>query len=229
VTFCHNIANGINININDENAVVVLVYIDDVVKQFTDTLNQKVQSNNNYYDIPTTYKITVGEIARLIYSFKDSRNTRQIADLSDEFTKKLYATYLSYLPEDKFSYPLKMNIDDRGSFTEFIRTPDRGQVSVNISKPGVTKGNHWHQTKNEKFLVVKGNGVIKFRQIGTDKVIEYNVRGEKLEVVDIPIGYTHSIQNTGNDDMVTVMWASEQFDPDKPDTIYEEVIDEANR
>jgi len=218
-TFCHNIANDTDITINDPNATVTLVYIDDVVQEFIN--NKKVDSG--YYEIESTYKLTVGEIAKLIYSFKESRNTRQIADLSDEFTKKLYSTYLSYLPDDKFNYPLKMNIDDRGSFTEFIRTPDRGQVSVNISKSGITKGNHWHKTKNEKFLVVNGSGIIKFRQIGNDKVIEYHVSGEKLEVVDIPPGYTHNIINTGNEDMITIMWANEQFDPDKPDTIFEEV------
>ena len=139
------------------------------------------------------------------------------------FEKKLYSTYLSYLPRDQFSYPLKMNIDNRGSFTEFIKTPDRGQVSINISKPGIIKGNHWHHTKNEKFLVVSGKGVIRFRRIDSEEVNEYNVSGEKLEVVDIPIGYTHSIINTGDIDMVTVMWANEQFDKDKPDTIFLEV------
>ena len=222
-TFCHNIASGLDIQINAPNASVTLAYIDDVVQQFISALSGKAQINDKYCEIPSAHKTTVGEIADLIYSFKESRNTREVADLSDGFTKKLYATYLSYLPQDQFSYPLKMNIDDRGSFTEFIRTPERGQVSVNISKPGITKGNHWHNTKNEKFLVVKGNGIIKFRRISDDKVIEYHVSGENLEVVDIPPGYTHSIMNTGEDDMVTIMWASECFDPNKPDIIHEEV------
>ena len=134
------------------------------------------------------------------------------------FEKKLYSTYLSYLPEDAFAYDLNMHCDDRGSFTEFLRTPERGQVSVNISKPGIVKGNHWHHTKNEKFLVVKGEGIIRFRQIFSDQVIEYRVSGEKLQVVDIPCGYTHNIENVGEGEMVTVMWANEAFDPEHPDT-----------
>jgi UDP-2-acetamido-2,6-beta-L-arabino-hexul-4-ose reductase len=143
--------------------------------------------------------------------------------LSDVFTAKLYATYLSYLPKDEFAYPLKMNCDQRGSFTEMIRTHDRGQVSVNISKPGITKGNHWHHTKNEKFIVVSGRGVIRFRKIGEKDVIEYPVSGDEIRAVDIPTGYTHNITNTGDTDMITVMWASECFDPGHPDTFYEEV------
>jgi UDP-2-acetamido-2,6-beta-L-arabino-hexul-4-ose reductase len=143
--------------------------------------------------------------------------------MGDPFTKKLYATYLSYLPEDKFSYPLKMNTDLRGSFTEFLKTPERGQVSVNISKPGITKGNHWHHTKNEKFLVVSGTGVIRFRKIGEEKVYEYFVSGDKLEVVDIPVGYTHNIENLGDTPMVTIMWACEPFDKERPDTYFIEV------
>ncbi|MEG0774550.1 MAG: capsular polysaccharide biosynthesis protein CapF, partial [Clostridium sp.] len=135
----------------------------------------------------------------------------------------LYSTYLSYLGEDDFKYPLKMNIDNRGSFTEFIKSNDRGQVSINISKPGITKGNHWHHTKNEKFLVVSGEGVIRFRKIDSDKIIEYKVSGKNLEVVDIPVGYTHNIINTGETDMVTVMWVNEIFDPERPDTMYLEV------
>ena len=146
-----------------------------------------------------------------------------IPDMKDAFTKKLYSTYLSYLPEKEFSYPLKMNIDNRGSFTEMFKSEERGQVSVNISKPGIIKGNHWHNTKNEKFIVVSGKGKIKFRKVGSDEVIEYNVSGDKLEVVDIPVGYTHSIENVGDTDMVTIMWANELFNPDKPDTYYLEV------
>jgi UDP-2-acetamido-2,6-beta-L-arabino-hexul-4-ose reductase len=143
--------------------------------------------------------------------------------MSDAFVKKLYSTYLSYLPKDEFSYNLKMNVDERGSFTEFIKTMDRGQVSVNISKPGITKGNHWHHTKNEKFLVVSGRGVIRLRKYDEDEVISYYVSGEKLEVVDIPPGYTHNIENLGDTDMVTIMWANEPFDPENPDTYSLEV------
>jgi UDP-2-acetamido-2,6-beta-L-arabino-hexul-4-ose reductase len=140
--------------------------------------------------------------------------------MSDPLTKKLYATYLSYLPEKGFSYPLKMNIDDRGSFTEILRTADRGQFSVNVAKPGITKGNHWHHTKNEKFLVVSGKGVIRFRKVGSSEVTEYFVSGDKLEVVDIPTGYTHNIENIGDTDLVTFMWCNECFDPDHPDTVF---------
>ena len=143
--------------------------------------------------------------------------------MSNPFIKKLYSTYLSYLPEDKLSYELKMNVDNRGSFTEFIKTLDRGQVSINIIKPGITKGNHWHHTKNEKFLVAYGEGVIRFRKIDSQEIIEYKVSGDKLEVVDIPPGYTHNIENVGKTDMVTVMWANEPFDPENPDTYYLEV------
>ena len=147
-----------------------------------------------------------------------------IPNMGDCLTKKLYSTYLSYLPKDKFSYFLKMNVDNRGSFTEFLKTSDRGQVSVNISKPGITKGNHWHHTKNEKFLVVSGKGVIKFRKVDNDEIIEYHVSGEKLEVVDIPTGYTHNIINLSEtEDMVTVMWVNEIFNPNIPDTYFLEV------
>jgi len=143
--------------------------------------------------------------------------------MKDEFVKKLYATYLSYLPTDKLNYPLKMYIDDRGSFTEIIRTPDRGQFSVNIIKKGMIKGNHWHHTKNEKFLVVSGKGIIRLRCADRNKVIEYTLSGEKLEVIDIPPGYTHNVENIGETDLVTFMWASECFDPEKPDTYFEKV------
>jgi len=143
--------------------------------------------------------------------------------MNNSFTKKLYSNYLTYLPKDKFAYDLKMNIDNRGSFTEFIKTIDRCQVSVNISKPGITKGNHWHHTKTEKFLVVYGKGVIRFRKIDETKILEYYVSGDKLQVVDIPPGYTHNIENLSEVDMVTIMWANETFDPDNPDTHYLEV------
>lgn len=223
-TFCHNIANDIEVWISDETKELNLVYIDDVVKGFVDELeNENRNLDSQYYHIKTTYSKTLGEIVGLLNCFKKNRETLRIPDMKDEFAKKLYSTYLSYLPEDKFSYPLKMNVDNRGSFTEFIKSDDRGQVSINISKPGITKGNHWHHTKNEKFLVVSGEGVIKFRKIDSDKIIEYKVSGKKLEVIDIPVGYTHNIINTGDTDMVTVMWVNEIFDPEKPDTIYLEV------
>ncbi len=222
-TFCNNIAHDLPITVNDPNVVMNLVYIDDVVKELINALNGKENSVGDFCEVPVVHTITLGEIVDMIYSFKNSREERSIPNMSDEFAKKLYSTYLSYLPTSQFSYPLKMNIDNRGSFTEFIKTPDRGQVSINISKAGIAKGNHWHHTKCEKFLVVSGSGVVKLRKIDSDEVVEYFVSGEKLEVVDIPTGYTHSIINTGDTDMVTVMWANEQFDKDKPDTIFLEV------
>ncbi|MHB1151405.1 MAG: capsular polysaccharide biosynthesis protein CapF [Eubacteriales bacterium] len=220
-TFCHNIANDLPISINDRSYVMTLAYIDDVVYELISTLTEKPV--RTYCSVPVTHTITLGKIADLICSFRASREDRSVPDMSDPFTKKLYATYLSYLPADNFSYPLKMNNDARGSFTEIIRTPDRGQFSVNISKPGITKGNHWHNTKNEKFTVVSGKGVIRFRKVSSSEVTEYFVSGDKIEAVDIPVGYTHNIENLGDTDMVTFMWCSECFDPEKPDTYYEEV------
>jgi UDP-2-acetamido-2,6-beta-L-arabino-hexul-4-ose reductase len=222
-TFCFNIANDLPVQINNPSTVLNLVYIDDVVESLMQNLDENDSNNEEYYKISKVYTVTLEKIVNLIYSFKNSRQDLLIPDMSDEFTKKLYSTYLSYLPGKKFSYALKMNTDPRGSFTEFVKTSDRGQVSVNISKPGITKGNHWHHTKNEKFLVVSGRGVIRFRDIHSEKVIEYFVSGEKLEVVDIPVGYTHNIENLADVDMVTIMWANEAFNSEKPDTYYLEV------
>ena len=223
-TFCYNIAHDLPITVNDRSVVMNLVYIDDVVTELIHALEGKANLRaDGFCAVPTVHTITLGDIADLIVSFRASRESRDVPDMGDAFAKKLYATYLSYLPEDQFSYPLKMNVDARGSFTEIIRTPERGQFSVNISKPGITKGNHWHHTKNEKFLVVSGKGVIRFRKVGEEKVLEYFVSGERLEVVDIPTGYTHNIENLGDTDMVTFMWASECFNPEKPDTYFLEV------
>lgn len=222
-TFCNNIARGLDIKVNDPEVIMNLVYIDDVVEEFIGALQGKEHIDNNFGYITTVHRIKLGEIVDLIYSFKESRKNLMLPNMKDEFSKKLYSTYLSYLPEDEFSYDVKMNIDNRGSFTELLKTAERGQVSVNISKPGITKGNHWHHTKNEKFIVVNGTGVIRFRKIDSEEIIEYNVSGDKIEVVDIPVGYTHNIENTGNTDMVTVMWANEIFNPNKPDTYFMEV------
>lgn len=222
-TFCYNIARDLDIQINNPEVELNLCYIDDVLDEFLRASEDNPTEEEQFCVVPVTYKMKLGELAELIQSFKESRKNLNIPDLGDSFTKKLYSTYLSYLPEDKFSYPLKMNTDNRGSFTEFIRTPERGQVSVNVSKPGITKGNHWHHTKNEKFLVVSGEGLIRFRRVDSNEIIEYKVSGEKSEVVDIPTGYTHSIVNMGNTDMVTIMWANECFDPENPDTYYLEV------
>ncbi len=222
-TFCNNIAHDLPIQVNDPNAALKLVYIDDVIASFAEALDGRPAPRDGFSTVEDVYNVTLREVVDLIQSFRQSRELRSIPDLSDPFTKKLYSTYLSYLRTDQFSYPLKMNIDQRGSFTEFIRTADRGQVSVNISKPGITKGNHWHHTKNEKFLVVCGRGLIQFRRVGSDEIVSYDVSGDKLEVLDIPVGYTHNITNTGTTDMVTVMWCNEAFDPDHPDTFFETV------
>lgn len=222
-TFCYNIAHDLPIQVNDPNVMMTLVYIDDVVDELISALAGNPMREGKYCKVQVEYKISLGEIVELIYSFRESRRNLQVPNMGDAFTKKLYATYLSYLPENNFSYPLKMNVDQRGSFTEFLKSPDRGQVSVNISKPGITKGNHWHHTKNEKFLVVSGKGVIRFRKIDEKEIHEYYVSGDQLEVVDIPVGYTHNIENLGDTDMVTIMWANEVFDPEKPDTFFLEV------
>ncbi len=222
-TFCHNIARGLPITVNDPETLLHLVYIDDVVDELLACLSHKEHVRDGYGYVPCVYDVKLGLIPRLLHSFKESRESLYLPDLSDGFEKKLYSTYLSYLEEDDFSYKLCPHKDNRGSFTEFVRSSDRGQVSVNISNPGIVKGNHWHNTKNEKFLVVKGEGVIRFRKIGTDSVKEYRVSGDDPTVVDIPCGYTHNIINVGEGEMITVMWANEAFDPDNPDTYYEEV------
>ncbi len=221
-TFCHNIANGLEITVNDPDAEVTFVYIDDICRAFMSCTGEK--GTDEILKVRPAFRETVGHVAELLYGFREDRTKHTAPYLAaDSFEKRLYSTYLSYLPENAFSYMLDMHEDARGSFTEFLRTDERGQVSVNVSRPGIVKGNHWHHTKNEKFLVVRGTGVIRFRKIGDDRIIEYPVSGEKLEVVDIPVGYTHNIENTGDDIMVTVMWASESFDPENPDTWYEEV------
>ncbi len=222
-TFCHNIARGLPIQVNEANPTLSLVYIDDLVKELANALNGKPNREGEYCAVREQYKVNLLDIVNMLYSFKESRENLYIPDMGDEFAKKLYATYLSYLPEDSFSHPLAMREDERGSFTELLKTPERGQVSINITKPGIAKGNHWHNTKNEKFIVASGQARISFRKIGTEEVITYDVSGEKIEAVDIPPGYTHSITNTGETDLVTVMWASEPFDPDNPDTYSEEV------
>lgn len=219
-TFCYNIAHGLEIKVNDPTVIMNLVYIDDVVDEFIKGIQGNENRISDICQVPVTYTSTLGKIAELIQSFKESRTSLQVPDMGNGLEKRLYSTYLSYLPEDEFSYPLKMNEDARGSFTEFIRTPERGQVSVNVSKPGIVKGNHWHHTKNEKFLVVHGRACIQFRKIDSDQVLEYRMSGDKMEVVDIPTGYTHNIINEGEDELVTVMWANEMFDSEHPDTYF---------
>lgn len=223
-TFCHNTAHNLPLRIDAPEKEITLVYIDDVVRSLLMCMNDSAQRNDEgFCTVSPEYTPSLQKIADLLLSFKEGRKKLQVPQLSDPFTSKLYATYLSYLPKDEFSYPLDMHSDYRGSFTEIIRTSDRGQFSVNISKPHITKGNHWHHTKNEKFCVVSGKGVIRFRNINDDEIIEYFVSGDKIEVVDIPAGYTHNIENLGDTDMVTFMWASEAFDPQHPDTYFLEV------
>lgn len=222
-TFCYNIARNLPIHVSDPSAIISLVYIDDLVDEMINALEGNENRVDSFCEVSIQYNITLGEIVDLIYSFKKSREDKSVPNMSHTFTKKLYSTYLSYLPKNQFCYELKMNIDHRGSFTEFLKTPDRGQVSVNISKPGITRGNHWHNTKNEKFVVVSGKGVIRFRKIDSDEVIEYFVSGEKMEVIEIPTGYAHNITNIGECDLITIMWANEIYDPEFSDTHYMEV------
>lgn len=223
-TFCNHIANDQPIRVNDPSAAMNLVYVDDVVDELIAALTGNEHWQGAYCVVPVVHTITLGEIVDLLYSFKEMPGNLGVPDLGDSFTKKLYSTYLSYLPKEKFSYPVEMKVDDRGSFTEIIRTPDRGQFSVNISKPGVIKGQHWHHTKNEKFVVVSGHGLIQLRKIGTDEVFDFEVSGEKIEVVEMIPGYTHNIINLSDtEEMVTFMWANESFDPNRPDTYFEEV------
>lgn len=222
-TWCHNISRDIPIEINNPTLEIEFAYIDDVVNEFLNRINQREISETGFYEIQNTDTVSLGELAEILYSFKQSRNNFLYPDFSTNFKHNLYSTYLSYMPEDQFSYPLKMNTDHRGSFTEILKSEINGQVSVNISKPGITKGQHWHHTKNEKFLVVSGVGVIRFRNIFNDEVIEYHVSGETMEVVDIPPGYTHNIENLGDTNLVTIMWANELFDVENPDTYYLEV------
>ncbi|MDL2214185.1 NAD-dependent epimerase/dehydratase family protein [Clostridia bacterium OttesenSCG-928-O13] len=229
-TFCHNIARGLPIEVRDPAYSLPLCYVDDVVDNFIARMNPATplaprfeREGGFYLGVEPLYEVTLGWLAGTIRSFAHTRKSLGLPDMSDGITKKLWATYLSFLPEEDFSYPLAMNVDARGSFTEFLRTYEHGQVSVNVAKPGVVKGNHWHDTKNEKFLVVAGRGIIRFRAVGGTAVIEYPVSGEEMQVVDIPPGYTHNIENLGDTDLITVMWASEPYNEDSPDTHFEEV------
>ncbi|MBQ7037066.1 MAG: NAD-dependent epimerase/dehydratase family protein [Clostridia bacterium] len=221
-TFCHNMARDLPITVNDRSHKMHLAYIDDVVDALLGLLEGKAEYDGDYCIVPTTYHTTLGEIVEIIEACKECRKSLYVPNMQG-LSMKLYATYLSYIPPEKMAYPLTKHTDDRGSFTEIIRTLERGQFSVNVSKPGITKGNHWHHTKNEKFMVVSGKGVIRLRKIGEEKVHEFFVSGEKHEIVDILPGYTHNIENVGEGDLVTFMWANECFDPTRPDTFFEEV------
>lgn len=236
-TFCHNIANDLPIHVNDPSVELELLYIDDLINEMLDILEGKEHrcsfdgvdavpdDDGKYCHVPTTYKVTLGEIIDLLNRFKEQPNILVMPSIpNDSFAKKMYSTYLSYLPKEKTLFPLKMNTDNRGSFTELLKTENNGQFSINISKPGITKGQHWHHSKWELFIVVSGHGLIQERKIGTDEVIEFEVSGENIEAVHMLPGYTHNIINLSDtDNLVTVMWANEAFDPNHPDTFFEEV------
>lgn len=222
-TFCHNLARELPIEVHDPAVEMNLVYIDDVIHEFIRAMKGNATPQGDFYCVQPVHTVQLGQIADILRSFGECRRNLTVPDMSDPLTRKLYSAYLSYLPEDGFAYELTTHADKRGSFTEFLRTPDRGQVAVNVLKPGIVKGNHWHHSKNEKFLVVQGEGMIRFRRMGCEDIHEYRVSGEKLEAVDIPTGYIHSLTNTGNRDMVVIIWANECFDPENPDTYYQEV------
>ena len=224
-TFCHKLACGEEIEVREESFVLPLCYIDDVVNRFIEVLEgePKQKCEDGFCEMWPQYEVSLGQLAATVRSFVSGRANRELPCLSDAFTRKLYATFLSYLPREGFALPLDPKRDERGSFTEFLRTPERGQISINVAKPGVTKGNHWHDTKHEIFYVVSGQGVIRFRKLGETEVFDYLVDGETPKPVVIPPGYTHNIQNLGENDLVTVMWASEAFNPQHPDTYFEEV------
>ena len=236
-TFCHNIANDLPIQVNDRNTELELLYIDDLIEEMLnalegrehrakfDGINTVITENGKFCAVPITHKVKLGEIADLLYKFRAQPDTLVIPEIpKGSFAKKLYSTYLSYLPKEKVAFPLKTNTDFRGSFTELIKTANCGQVSVNISKAGITKGQHWHNSKWEFFIVVKGHALIRERKIGTDEIIEFEVSGEKIKAVHMLPGYTHNIINLSDtEDLITVMWANEQFDKDKPDTFGEKV------
>ena len=236
-TFCHNIANGLPIQVNDPAVQLELLYIDDLVEEMLralsgtasrcdyDGLTPIPSVAGRYCYAPVTHKVTLGQIAALLDTFKDQPQTLLMPPIpSGSFEKKLYSTYLSYLPAEKVCFPLKMNEDARGSFTELLKTADHGQFSVNISKPGITKGQHWHNTKWEFFIVVSGEALIQQRRIGTEEVLEFRVSGDRIEAVHMLPGYTHNIINLSDTrDLVTLMWANESFDPQRPDTFFEKV------
>lgn len=236
-TFCNNIANDLPVQVNDRSTELELLYIDDLVDEMIDALSGHEHhcefdgvdavgdENGRYCHVPTTHKVTLGEIVDLLHSFRDQPSTLIMPEIpNNSLAKKLYSTYLSYLPKDKTIFPLKMNIDERGSFTELLKTDKCGQFSVNISRPGITKGQHWHHSKWEFFIVVSGHGLIQERKIGTDEIIEFEVSGKKIEAVHMLPGYTHNIINLSDtEDLVTVMWANESFDSNHPDTFFEEV------
>jgi UDP-2-acetamido-2,6-beta-L-arabino-hexul-4-ose reductase len=223
-TFCHNVANDLPIAISDPRREIEFIHVDDVIGCFWDELKVDGPSGVHYRAGRPSYPITLGRLADLLRSFRSSRQSLIVPDFSDPFTHKLYGTFLSYLAPNDFAYDLTMRTDERGSLAEFVKSRPFGQIFVSRTKPGITRGNHYHHTKTEKFLVLEGEAVVRFRQIKSIEVIEYVVRGEDFRVLDIPTGYTHSIENVGSGELITLFWASEIFDPDRPDTIWEEVL-----
>jgi len=225
-TFCYNISHNLDITISNTMKELELVYIDDVVNEFFSLLDkEEVDLQKHFYNIKRTFRVTLGELADKLYKIKEIKKTLIIPDLSDIFMKYLHTTYLSYLEKDDFSYEMDSKEDNRGDFTELIKSEFSGQVSISRSKKGVIRGNHYHNTKNEKFCVIQGNAVIKLRNILDDKIISYYVSDKKIEIVDIPPGYTHSIENLteGDGEMILLIWANEIFNPENPDTYYCEV------
>lgn len=236
-TFCYNYANDLPVQVNDSSTELELLYIDDLINEMLDILEDKEHHcsfvgvntvdnfNGKYCYVPITHHATLGEIIKFLDSFKAQPESLIMPCIpNNSFAKKLYSTYLSYLPKEKTKFPLKMNIDNRGSFTELLKTENNGQFSVNVSKPGVTKGQHWHHSKWEFFIVVSGHGLIQERKIGTDQIIEFEVSGDKIEAIHMLPGYTHNIINLSEvHDLVTIMWANETFNPIHPDTFFEEV------
>lgn len=225
-TFCHNIARDLPITISDPNNQVPLVYVDDVVTAFISELNKEDTSCSlRYKEVKPDFVITLGELVKLLREFKASRETLRLPKMNDPFISRLYATYISYLAEDDFAYYLSAKPDDRGSLAEFIKSPYMGQIFVSRTKPGITRGNHYHHTKVEKFLVLDGKAIIRFKHIEDGELIDYPISGEDYRVVDIPPGYTHSIENVGNTEMIVLFWAGELFDKDAPDTYAMPVIE----
>ena len=225
-TFCHHIARDLPITVSDPAVELELVYIDDLINEILNAMEgHPNRTDGAYCSVPVSYRVTLGEIVRLLRTFREQPQTLLLPEIPDgSFAKKLHSTYLSYLPPEKIAFPLKMNVDERGSFTELLKTASCGQVSVNITKPGVTKGQHWHNSKWEFFMVVAGHGLIQERRIGSDEKIEFEVSGDRIQAVHMLPGYTHNIINLSEtENLVTVMWANEQFDPSHPDTYFEEV------
>lgn len=222
-TFCYNISHNLDITVTDENKELTLVYIDDVINSFISLLDKQMDINKYYHEVEKTFKITLGELAKIIYEFKTIRETSIVPDLSNELIKDLYATYLTYLEPENFIYSLDMKTDSRGTLFELLKSRQFGQIFISTTKEGVERGNHYHNTKIEKFCVIKGEAIIRFRHIFSNDIISFNVTDKDIKIIDIPPGYTHSIENVGSEEMIVLFWADEIFNPNKPDTYYKKV------